>query len=365
MSDDQGWASPGWGTPGGSPDPARPVEGDAPPTPATPGATPPGYGTATGYTPPPGYGQGPSQGWGTPPGWGPPRTPDVKPGIVALRPLALGEILDGAISLIRRHPRVTLGLSAIVATVQALLSLPLTVGVLRNSSPTADLGGDPENPLASFSAMFTPSGIALAILAAVLGLVLTGLLTIVTAEAVLGRSITLPEVLRRARPLLWRLVGAGVLAGLLPYLGLVALLVGGVFLWAALSLTMPALVLERLTVRRALARSWRLVLPDFWRVLGIGLLAWLIANVVSGVLTLPATLAATFLLGDPGSSGTATAVLVTVSALAGIVSTTFTAPFSAGVLALLYLDRRMRAEGLDVTLQRTVAEDAAAGRPGA
>jgi len=45
--------------------------------------------------------------------------------------------------------------------------------------------------------------------------------------------------------------------------------------------------------------------------------------------------------------------------LGGIAAGTITAPFLAGVLALLYIDRRMRAEGLDLVLRR---EQRTAGR---
>ena len=50
---------------------------------------------------------GAPQGWGAPapapPGYFPPRTPEVRPGVVPLRPLGVGEIIDGAISTMRRH----------------------------------------------------------------------------------------------------------------------------------------------------------------------------------------------------------------------------------------------------------------------
>ena len=39
-----------------------------------------------------------------------------------------------------------------------------------------------------------------------------------------------------------------------------------------------------------------------------------------------------------------------VGAVAGALATTLVAPFTAGVRALLYIDRRMRAEGLDIAL---------------
>ena len=41
-----------------------------------------------------------------------------------LRPLALGELLDGAYQYIRAHPRVVLGISAVVAVVTVLLQAP-------------------------------------------------------------------------------------------------------------------------------------------------------------------------------------------------------------------------------------------------
>jgi hypothetical protein len=46
-----------------------------------------------------------------------------------------------------------------------------------------------------------------------------------------------------------------------------------------------------------------------------------------------------------------TAVVLTIGVLGSIAAGMITAPFLAGVLALLYLDRRMRAEGLDLVLR--------------
>ena len=43
-----------------------------------------------------------------------------RPGCVPLRPLGLGDILDGSFKVIRRNPKVTLGLSAAIAVLQVL-----------------------------------------------------------------------------------------------------------------------------------------------------------------------------------------------------------------------------------------------------
>ncbi|HSK58429.1 MAG TPA: hypothetical protein VK935_05175, partial [Actinomycetospora sp.] len=70
-----------------------------------------------------GYGQQPAPG--VPP-YGRPQAPwgsrpvDDKPGVVPLRPLGLGEVLDGAVSVLRRYPRPSLGLAALVALVSTV-----------------------------------------------------------------------------------------------------------------------------------------------------------------------------------------------------------------------------------------------------
>src|SRR3984957_10908449 len=88
-----------------------------------------GYGPA-GYGPPPGgqAGYGPA-GYGPPPGggWPPPRPSAPKPGVIPLRPLAVGEILDGAFSSIRQNPKATLGLAAILMTITGVISTTTTL----------------------------------------------------------------------------------------------------------------------------------------------------------------------------------------------------------------------------------------------
>src|ERR671918_262293 len=83
-------------------------------------------------------GQPPYPGWST-------RQPPaaVKPGVIPLRPLGVGEILDGAVTTIRRNPGPMLGLSAIVAIVTQLLGLGIGWWLFDQTdevalSPTAD-----------------------------------------------------------------------------------------------------------------------------------------------------------------------------------------------------------------------------------
>ena len=108
-------------------------------------------------------------------------------------------------------------------------------------------------------------------------------------------------------------------------------------------------------VRAALTRSGVLVRRSWWRVLGVLLLTALVAGAVGQVLQVPFLL----LTGDPlevltGSDTSSTGFVL--ASLGTLVAAVVVGPFAAAVRGLLYVDRRMRAEGLDVAL-------AAAHRP--
>jgi hypothetical protein len=107
-----------------------------------------------------------------------------------------------------------------------------------------------------------------------------------------------------------------------------------------------------------MARSRALVKTSWWRIFGIMLLAEIIAGVIGGIVGLPFVVA-----GGLGSvlSGHAQDefhfVPLLLTGIGGLLSGTLVRPFSSGVMGLLYIDRRMRAEALDLTLQRAAATE--------
>jgi hypothetical protein len=272
---------------------------------------------------------------------------------VPLRPLAVGEILDGAFTVVRRHPRAMLGWGAAVMVVSS--GPDIAIGLLGGGlAPEFSTTG----PAATFGALRGALGGALAaqLLSAAALMVLVGVVSPIVAEAVLGRPATFGTAIPRLRGRVGALLLAAVAAGVLPYLGLLLLIVPGIFLWGALALSMPALVLERVGPGEALRRSWRLATPDWWRVWGLRALATVLASVVGSVLSVPfgiAGFAAVFRTGSPADAG----VLFGIGAgIAGLVAAILTQPFVAAVIVLIYLDRRMRAEALDVTLARAASQ---------
>jgi hypothetical protein len=99
-----------------------------------------------------------------------------------------------------------------------------------------------------------------------------------------------------------------------------------------------------------MSRSFKLVRNDFWRVLGIWLLGGLVAGLVSGAVSVPFSLVSQILLGTASSAG-AIIIAAILASVGNAISQIITAPFSAGVIVLLYTDRRIRAEAFDLVLQ--------------
>jgi hypothetical protein len=101
---------------------------------------------------------------------------------------------------------------------------------------------------------------------------------------------------------------------------------------------------------------------DFWRVLGVLVLAGIITAVLSSILVIPVVLVAEVPLLS-GDSTTLGPTFFVVTALANGIAQTLVAPYTAGLRALLYVDLRMRTEGLDVALQTAASTAASTAAP--
>lgn len=414
-------APTGWGSPGGDASPPAapetpdltktPPASDTPTGPASvtppgwsaqqpPGATG-GWGTPSG--PPPASGWGPpsgGQGWGTPPGgpgWGAPQgwqgpsMPAAKPGIIPLRPLGVGELLDGAVAAMRAHWKVMIGLSLVVALLMQAIVVPVQWAMLRNvdTSVLDESNPDSDELMEALGPILGSTAIVFLIM--LLGqLLITGILTLVVSRAVLGKSMTLGQAWSSATPLLPRLLGVSVMTFLIPVGLMLACLVPGILLlfvsedlgsallvlgfiggavlaiyaYILLQLSSPALILEKQTVRKALQRSRKLVTGSWWRVLGITLLIGVLTAIIGGIVQLPFSLATGFSqFGTEVPDSFVDSVIIGIGA---VVSYGLTFPFGAAALALLYIDQRMRREALDLELARAaglVPDDATPAAP--
>jgi MFS family permease len=225
---------------------------------------------------------------------------------------------------------------------------------------------------------------------------LQGVIVVEVARATLGQKLRLAALWRAAGRRLWVLVlwtallagalvvGVGVLAGLVTLLvflgdGFVALavIVGimgglgllalGLWLSTKTSLVPSLIVLERVGIRAAIARSWLLTRGYFWRTLGIQLLVAAIVTIVSQIVTTPLGLVFTYAVGlvDPNGAFEDYLPSIIVYVLTLFIALIFgavAAVVQSATTSLIYLDLRMRTEGLDLELQRFVESGQGWGR---
>jgi hypothetical protein len=372
VTDENSWASPGASEPVSPPPFAAPFAGQQPPQfPGQPGAA-----------------------WAPPP----------RPGLIPLAPMTLGTILGAAFRVLRRNPRPIVGFSLVIHGIIAIATIFVTTYALTTITHTTQLLDQPDSAISTSDATSQIGGLLVAVLAefgaAALMLVgtqiLQGIVSVEVARGTVGEKLPLRALWARARGRILVLVGwsfalvaalivftsivfgliillvALAAAGngnggliLLAVLGSIVLGVGGVVvaIWVGtkLSFVPSALVIERLTLGRAMRRSWRLTGGFFWRTFGILLLVSVMISIASQIVESPVALIGSLLSGAANPTGSSLDSLTdslkltqVVSAIVGAIVSTVTAIISTSVSTLLYLDLRIRKEGLDLQLMRFV-----------
>lgn len=295
----------------------------------------------------------------------------MRPCIVPLRPLGLGDIISGGTGLIRFNPKTVLGISLIVQLALALITVP-TLGRLAAQLDTVVYGDAPSG--SDLFRLFAPT-ILESVLRMIAAMVMSGLLAYVTIEAVAGSKPSIGDTWRAASKKLLPFLGAqallvvgqalliALLVGLAVALstanqglsgaviGLGFLVLAPLLLWANVRLGFlgPAIMIENTTVVDSYRRSFALTKGQFWRMFGIQIVASLLAGFAAGVLAYPFQFFGAFLLGEAlpenGVFGALALNALMQSAVMALIG-----PFLAAVTNLLYVDQRIRKEGFDLTL---------------
>ncbi len=306
-----------------------------------------------------------------------------------LRPLTLGEVYDGAFGAIRHNPAVMLGAATLVLLVATVLGV--LVGQLWAPAISGALGDvvtegfdDPAmSQLNTTYAQLVAATAGTAITSLFVTPVIEGVLTVSVSQSVIGRKLSVGETWARLRPRVWVLIGWALLRGLvgglllgvylvLAVLGGVAvgtavseglgvlvgilLVLGGVVLFAwvgvRLLLVAPALALEGQRLWTTVGRAWRLTRRSFWRLFGIYVLASIIVYIAASIVSYPFSA-----VGGLFAAGTGDGLaMVALTTLGTVIATAMMTIFLSAVVALLYVDLRMRREGLDVALAAAAAQ---------
>lgn len=314
-----------------------------------------------------------------------------------LRPWLPADLLDNAARTISDNKTIMLGLPVLAA-----IALVAVQAALTEVAVPGGVGGffGADDPFQQAgAALLLTYGVQL-VLFSVVSSMLAGIIALAAVRSQLAHRVGPRELLRLVRPALPALAAVGLVQSLsfmvlvggwgLAVLGigagadaaissdaagavaLVMMLLGGVLVLVfgiRLVLAGTVVLMEgrhapdiglyipvRVGIWGALRRSWQLVRGKFWRVFGILLFGGLVVNIVGyalqfGISALILTVG-TWADGSDGSGATVVAIVVAAAAgVATVLTLIASLAFMSAVQALIYLDLRVRREGLDLWLR--------------
>ena len=263
--------------------------------------------------------------------------------VTQLRPLGVGEILDVAITIYRRNFRALLTLVFVVVAPFEILSALIQASALPDDTfltETTPGTVEVDDQFWMAIAAFGLSGL----LSFVGGIVATGACFKAIADGYLGERAewrpALGYAARRFHSILWIVFLGTVVA----VIGLIFLIVPGLYLWVAFAVAVPVLLTEGTKGRKALGRSRRLVKGRWWGTFGVVFLGALLVGIVEGALVGLTEIASTADAADP----TLASFLFNTTAV--IVASLLATPLSAAFVTVLYFDLRVRKEAFDLQL---------------
>lgn len=323
-------------------------------------------------------------------GW----TPAPKRGIIPLHPMTFGTVLGRSFAALRHNPKVLFGF-AILVQVVVIVAAAVAIGITLFASfsrleTVSTSSPDFEPLLAGAVAMNIVVGFLVGLASTAFLALVQGLVAADIGYAAVGEKATLRQLWRRLRPAIWRLfafagltilvafglivllfgfsiaASAGLVAldpGLAGLAMLFSLLIGialiPVIIWLSTKLLLvpSVLVLEQARFREAFVRSWRLTRGRFWFAFGVMAVISVIMGAAAQLVSIPASIISGILMaliaptGDPGPSAIVGILAVVIAPqILVLVLQAVAVVVQCTASTLVYIDCRMRYEGLDQTL---------------
>lgn len=251
-------------------------------------------------------------------------------------PKTLGEILSAAFNIYKANISKLAIIVVVVVVPLSFISALLSGVVFAQGKETVLILGEPVEVVSSrgiLTALFL-AAIAAAI-SVITWAVLEAAIMRAAAQATIGDPVDPEASYRYGFKRLGSVLLVSLLVGLAVLGGFILLVIPGIIFLVFLSVSIPALVVENRRGTDAMSRSWNLVKGHAWHALGVIVVAGLITGVIGGA------------IGAIGGSAWVVRWIFTA------IGTIVTAPFSALVSVLLYLDLRARSEALSADTLRS------------
>lgn len=346
-----------------------------------------GYSQPPVFSPQPSYGHdsqphyasgAPAPGYGIP-AYGAGMIPGVfsaQPGIIPLRPLLLTDLFDGTFKALRATPGALFGFAFVLMSIVAVIGTAVNAAVVLTpelaGQQAMEAGLNGNEALAAYLISLFGGQFIFYLAQFFATIFLAGAAAVPVSEAVIGRKLPLQAVWPRMKPSFWRLMGLAFLVATATFIFIIIYtlllvsvgvffadrwgdiavlfaflltapltLIPVVFLSVRLIYVAPVIVLENQPVFFSMRRSWALTAKNFWSTFGRLLVVNMAVNAMSS-----------FVLGSGLVVGVVTALFLTPEAsllvwfFISILLSGLFLPISGAFTTLMYLDRRIRTEGL-------------------
>ena len=262
-----------------------------------------------------------------------------------LRPLSVGEMLDRTFTLYREHFVLFLGICAI----PYVLLLALNLAQVFLMFP-GKLGGNAA--VAQMSAGMGATAIILGLIGLIVWLVVylfsQGATVTAVSELYLGRSITIADAFRSVRGEAGNLLGVILLNGLATGFAFILLIIPGIYMMCRLAVCIPAALIEKLSPRASLERSFELTRDNAGRAFLIILLYFALSFAAAALFAMPFQFM--MVLSAAKSHPETLRMWMALTAIGSTVAKILVTPVLTIASAILYYDLRVRKEAFDLQM---------------
>jgi hypothetical protein len=249
-----------------------------------------------------------------------------------LRPLTTGQLLDRTFQTYRQRFTLFAGISAIPHA--CLLVFQLCVVAMIPGARTHRV---------ALGLLAVAVGLGSVLIALLVNSITTAATTFGVSDVYLDKPTSISACFARVKGKIGKVIYTSIELGLRIFLGMILLIIPGVYWAGKYGLAVPAVVLEDIKAKQAFKRSAELTKGAVGRILTIYFLSWLLVIVASAAIGA--------LLGALAPSLTKAAGTTASSVFQYLLSAavnTLVTPIMSIALTLMYYDQRVRKEAFDI-----------------